>query len=158
MTHISAEESSTRFKEGTATPPQGRSSQFLPRGEETHSQVPGFSSPPQDTQAFPSQFVDPNEPYSKEVKDEAKEGVWGYLFPLNTDYGGKCKVLRKRGACPMPNTVDEAVDPEHKRKSKKPLQKEELEFEQKKVSGVPAGGYLIGRHPECGRSWTFQAC
>lgn len=153
VTHISAEESSIRFKEGTATPPEGRPSQVLPRGDETHSQVAGFSSPPQDTQAFPSQFVDPNEPYSKEVKDEAKEGVWGYLFPLNTNYGGKCKVLRKRGACPMPATVKDAVDlAPSKKTGKRSLQSEEKEFEQKKVSGVPAGGYLIGRHPECGKS------
>lgn len=157
VTHISAEDSSVRFKEGTATPPEGRPSQVLPRGggDDGHSQVTGFSSPPQDTQAFPSQFVDPNEPYSKEVKDEAKEGVWGYLFPLNTSYGGKCKVLRKRGACPLPRCVEEAVDPtpnNTKKKGRNSLQSEEKEFEKKKVSGVPAGGYLIGRHPECGKS------
>lgn len=151
VTHISAEDSSILFKEGTATPPDGRPSQVLPRGEETHSQVPGFSSPPQDTQAFASQFVDPNEPYSKEVKDEVKEGVWGYLFPLNTNYGGKCKVLRNRAACPKPHTVEEAVDSASKKKGKKALQSEEAEFEEKKISGVPAGGYLIGRHPECGK-------
>lgn len=53
----------------------------------------------------------------------------------------------------MPTTVEEAVDlaPSSK-KGKKSLQSEEKEFEQKKVSGVPAGGYLIGRHPECGKS------
>lgn len=152
MTHISANESSSLFKEGTATPPDGRPSQFLPKGEESApSQAQGFSSPPQDTQAFPSQLVDPNEPYSKEVKDEAKEGVWGYLFPLNTNYGGKCKVLKKRAACPLPNTVEEAINPSSPaKKQKKSLQGEEADFEQKKVSGIPAGGYLIGRHPECG--------
>lgn len=157
VTHISVDESSNLFKEGTATPPEGRPSQFLPRGIEEPSQVQGFSSPPQDTQAFPSQFVDPNEPYSKEVKDEAKEGVWGYLFPLNTNYGGKCKVLRKRGACPKPATVGEAVDPAHK-KGKRSLRTEEAEFDHKKVTDVPAGGYLIGRHPECGKSCTLRAC
>lgn len=150
LTHLSADESSTRFKEGTATPPEGRPSQVLPRGEEAYSQLQGFSqgfsSPPQDTQAF-SQPVDSNEPYSKEVKDEVKEGVWGYLFPLNTSYGGKCVVMRQRAACPLPNTVGDVLP---KKKGKKSPMEEEQSFEQKKTSGVPSGGYLIGRHPECG--------
>lgn len=157
LTHLSAEESSTLFKEGTATPPEGRPSQVLPRGEDAvYSQLQGFSQgfspPPQDTQAFSqgfSQSLDPNEPYSKEVKDEVKEGVWGYLFPLNTAYGGKCVVLRKRGVCPKTDTVAEAVP---KKKGKKALQNEELSFEQKKIADIPSGGYLIGRHPECGKS------
>lgn len=133
------------------TPPEGRPSQVLPRGEEAYSQLQafsqGFSSPPQDTQAFPSQVVDPNEPYSKEVKDEVKEGVWGYLFPLNTRYGGKCVVMKKRAACPMPSCVAETVP---KKKGKKALKEEEDSFEEKQIAGVPSGGYLIGRHPECG--------
>lgn len=157
LTHLSADESSTLFKEGTATPPEGRPSQVLPRGEEAYSQLQAFSqgaafsSPPQDTQAFPSQVVDANEPYSKEVKDEVKEGVWGYLFPLNTIYGGKCVVMKRRAACPMPDNVEDAVP---KKRGKKALKKEEISFEQKKISGVPSGGYLIGRHPECGKPRT----
>lgn len=156
VTHLSADDSSTLFKEGTATPPEGRPSQVLPRGEDAvYSQLQGFSqgisSPPQDTQAFSqgfSQSLDPNEPYSKEVKDEVKEGVWGYMFPLNTAYGGKCVVLRKRGVCPKTEAVAETVP---KKKGKKALQKEELSYEQKKITDVPSGGYLIGRHPECGK-------
>lgn len=152
LTHLSADESSSLFKEGTATPPEGRPSQVLPRGDDAYSQLQGFSqgfsSPPQDTQAFSQAIVDPNEPYSKDVKDEVKEGVWGYLFPLNTTYGGKCVVMRKRAACPLPNTVEDAVP---KNNGKEALKKEEVNFEKKKAEGVPSGGYLIGRHPECGK-------
>lgn len=156
LTHLSADDSSTLFKEGTATPPEGRPSQVLPRGEDAaYSQLQGFSqgfsSPPQDTQAFSqgfSQSLDPNEPYSKEVKDEIKEGVWGYLFPLNTNYGGKCVVLRKRAVCPKTDAVAEIVP---KKKGKKALQNQELSFEQKRITDTPSGGYLIGRHPECGK-------
>ncbi|ROW01655.1 hypothetical protein VSDG_02073 [Cytospora chrysosperma] len=141
VTHLSAEESSTRFKEGTATPPESRGSQLVTRSQENY-----ISSPPQDTQAFSQQLVDLNEPYSKDVKDEVKEGVWGYLFPLNTRYGGKCMVLRKRAACPIPDTAGDVAP---KKKGRKALQKQEEDYETTKVSGVPSGGYLIGRHPEC---------
>lgn len=155
VTHVSADDSGTLFKEGTATPPEGRPSQVLPRGEEAYSQLQafsqGFSSPPQDTQAFPSQLIDSNEPYSKEVKDETKEGVWGYLFPMNTQYGGKCVVMKKRAACPMPDTVEDVVP---KKKGKQALREEEVSYEETKKNGVPSGGYLIGRHPECGK-WTL---
>ncbi|KUI56609.1 putative serine/threonine-protein kinase fhkC [Cytospora mali] len=141
VTHLSVEESSTRFKEGTATPPESRGSQLVTRSQENY-----ISSPPQDTQAFSQQLIDLNEPYSKDVKDEVKEGVWGYLFPLNTRYGGKCMVMRKRAACPIPDTAGDVAP---KRKGRKALQKQEEDFETTKVSGVPSGGYLIGRHPEC---------
>ncbi|KAK3943629.1 putative DNA damage response protein kinase [Diplogelasinospora grovesii] len=143
VTHpTSGEEANERFKEATATPPEGRPSQVL------HHDA--FSSPPQDTQAF-SQQVDPNAPLSDEVEDEVKEGVWGYLFPLNTRYGGKCVVLRKRASCPLPDTVAEAVKSEgsKKKKGKKALLKEAESFDERKVKGLPSGGYLIGRHPEC---------
>lgn len=137
------EESGTRFKEGTATPPDSRGKQAVTRSQETF-----ISSPPQDTQAFSQQPLDPNEPYSKDVKDETKEGVWGYLFPLNTRYGGKCMVMKKRAACPAPETVDEAVP---KKKGRKALKQQEEDFEKTKIFGIPSGGYLIGRHPECGK-------
>lgn len=157
LTHLSADESSTLFKEGTATPPEGRPSQVLPRGDDAYSQLQafsqGFSSPPQDTQAFSQAIVDPNESYSKEVKDEVKEGVWGYLFPLNTTYGGKCVVMKKRAACPLPNEVEDVVP---KQNGKEALKKEEVDFEQRQTKGVPSGGYLIGRHPECGKSHMWH--
>lgn len=150
LTHLSTEETNTLYKEATATPPEGPGSQITHHREngEPYSQTQGFSSPPQDTQAFPSQLVDSNAALSDEVEDEVKEGVWGYLFPLDTRYGGRCVVMRKRAACPVPNTVADVVS--KKKKGKKSLEEEEAELDKAKIVGVPAGGYLIGRHPECG--------
>ncbi|KAI1142742.1 Pkinase-domain-containing protein [Hypoxylon sp. FL0543] len=136
------------YKEPTAEPPDGRPSQVTHRTpDETFSQAQILSSPPQDTQAFPtSQFVDANAALSDEVEDEEKEGVWGYLFPLDTRYGGRCVVLRKRGTCPQ---SDGSVDAHTKsQRNATPLQQEES-FEKSKIKGIPSGGYLIGRHPEC---------
>lgn len=140
------------IKEATATPPEGRPSQVSHRDpEENYSQRHVFSSPPQDTQAFASQQIDPNAPLSDEVEDEVKEGVWGYLFPMDTRYGGRCVVLRKRANCPLAGTVAEEVAPKKRgRKGQRAAIKEEQSFDQTRVNGNAAGGYLIGRHPECG--------
>jgi serine/threonine-protein kinase Chk2 len=117
--------------------------------EETFSQVQAFSSPPQDTQAFPtSQYVDANSALSEEVEDEVKEGVWGYLFPLDTRYGGRCIVLKKRTMCLRSTDVESAL--ESSAEGKCVLEQEET-YEKSKLKGVPSGGYLIGRHPECGK-------
>ncbi|KAK4170248.1 putative DNA damage response protein kinase [Cladorrhinum sp. PSN259] len=145
-----ASEGTDFSKEATATPPEGRPSQVT----HNHSQALAFSSPPQDTQPFSQTTVDPNAPLSEEVEDEVKEGVWGYLFPMDTRYGGTCVVLRKRGACPTPNTVSEAVSSgsgakKTSRKGPKALVKEQEAFDKKQASNLPSGGYLIGRHPEC---------
>ncbi|KAI1457383.1 checkpoint kinase 2-like protein [Annulohypoxylon moriforme] len=136
------------YKEPTAEPPDGRPSQVTHRTpEETFSQAQAFSSPLQDTQAFPtSQYVDGNAALSDEVEDEEKEGVWGYLFPLNTSYGGRCVVLKKRSTCPKPDEVASAIP---KKQQGGTALKQEESFEKSKVKGVPSGGYLIGRHPEC---------
>lgn len=89
---------------------------------------------------------------SHEVEDEEGEGVWGYLIPLDHNIGDTL-VLRRRTACPLPKArVGKA---EGKQKvSKKTYKKQEEKFEEikKKDSEVSAGGYLIGRHPECGMS------
>lgn len=145
LTHLT--DNSGTYKEPTAEPPEGRPSQVTHRKpEETYSQAQRLSSPPQDTQAFPtSQYVDANAALSDEVEDEVKEGVWGYLFPLNTRYGGRCVVLKKRVACPRPNDAGSPAD--SKKNDKSPLEQEE----KANTKGVPSGGYLIGRHPECGR-------
>ncbi|KAI2618529.1 Pkinase-domain-containing protein [Hypoxylon sp. NC1633] len=136
------------YKEATAEPPDGRPSQVTHRTpEETFSQARGLSSPPQDTQAFQaSQFVDANAALSDEVEDEEKEGVWGYLFPLDTSHGGRCVVLRKRSTCPMSDDIGGVMN---MKQSGATALKQEESFEQGKVKGVPSGGYLIGRHPEC---------
>ncbi|KAI8632593.1 SMAD/FHA protein kinase [Xylariaceae sp. FL1651] len=141
-------DSSDIYKEPTAEPPEGRPSQVTHRTpEETYSQAQRFSSPPQDTQAFPtSQYVDANAALSDEVEDEVKEGVWGYLFPLDTRHGGRCVVLKKRTTCPGSNDIGSALD--SKQKDGCALEQEET-YEKSKTKGVPSGGYLIGRHPEC---------
>lgn len=83
------------------------------------------------------------------MEDEEGEGVWGYL--LDNFRGGDTLVLKHRRACPGPNigqgkTAARSV-------SKDRYLNEENEYEDTKVDGGKAssGGYLIGRHPECGR-------
>jgi serine/threonine-protein kinase CHEK2 len=116
----------------TATPPKGRQGQ----GHQPPSsliEAQGFSSPPQDTQAF-SQF--PNVPSAfGEVENEAEEGVWGYLIPLDQKYG-KSLVLSKHNTCPNETEQDGSKSEETPRT---------------KAKAAAAGGYLIGRHPECGK-------
>jgi serine/threonine-protein kinase Chk2 len=107
----------------------------------------GLSSPPSDTQPF-SQFLAPP-PISYEVEDEETEGVWGYLVPI--DGTSDALVLRKRAACPVP-AKGMGRPYGQKKVSKDTYVKEEDEYENKKAeAGVPSGGYLIGRHPECDR-------
>ncbi len=67
------------------------------------------------------------------------------------DHSGNVLVLRRRDACPVspsilgPNTgKDKVPQGEHKAK-------EEKYEREKQENGLPAGGYLIGRHRECGR-------
>jgi serine/threonine-protein kinase Chk2 len=104
-----------------------------------------ISSPPQDTQER-SQFTYETRALTDDVKDEEEEGVWGYLMPLNQQ-NGRILVLRTRGACPI---SDESLDIGKIKKRKDPASEEE-EFEQSKIEGVASRGYLIGRHPECGK-------
>lgn len=154
ITHGESTSSSDAYKEGTATPEGGRPSQLHHRPLDlSANEGPGFSSPPQDTQAF-SQFVYPTTALSDEVKDETEEGVWGYLLPLDQKFG-KSLVLRKRNACPLPDGMANFGKDGGSRQSKdgksKDFAKEEAAFEQTKLDGIASGGYLIGRHPECGR-------
>ncbi|KAI0503048.1 SMAD/FHA protein kinase [Xylaria bambusicola] len=151
VTHQATGSDRDGYKEPTAEPPEGRPSQVTHRTpEESHSQPQGFSSPPQDTQAFPtSQYVDADGALSDEVQDEVKEGVWGYLFPLDTRYGGQCIVLKKRSMCPHPKDVENAVGSTKEDGTCKCALEQEESYEKSKTKGVPSGGYLIGRHPEC---------
>jgi serine/threonine-protein kinase Chk2 len=135
-------------KEGTVTPP--------PQSQVKFSQAKnGLSSPPSDTkqsdtQAFTqSQFVYPPQARAYAVDDEEGEQVWGYLVPLD-DQSGDVLVLRRREACPVPeNMIGPKTGTE--KVSKHDYVKQEDEYEQEKAEkGVTAGGYLIGRHRECG--------
>ena len=148
MTH---EESTATesYKEGTVTPPEGRPSQIRHHTPQTSPQLGGLSSPPSDTQPF-SQFIFP--PRDTEPEDEeAEEGIWGYLFPLDHRFGEKL-VLRKRNVCPAPITPLEISHQSlkgRKKSGKSPLKSEEAYENIKMERGFPSSGYLIGRHPEC---------
>ena len=90
---------------------------------------------------------------SNEVEDEAEEGVWGYLLPLDQKYG-KSLVLRKRNACPLPDGMADfgkSKGGRHSEANGKDYKKEEDDYNETKLKGIASGGYLIGRHPECGK-------
>ncbi|MCJ1317476.1 hypothetical protein MMC15_002801 [Xylographa vitiligo] len=139
------------YREGTVTPPEGHVQHHTPVSS---PQLQGLSSPPQDTQAF-SQFNYPPQSWSENVEDEEAEGVWGYLIPLDRKFGD-ILVLRKRTACPapMPNSsFGRGSDQRAKGNLAYSYIEEEEKYEEnKRTLGFPAGGYLIGRHPECDRT------
>ncbi|KAG9874562.1 lanosterol 14-alpha-demethylase, partial [Aureobasidium melanogenum] len=95
-----------------------------------------------------SQFLPPP-PISYEVEDEEAEGVWGYLVPL--DGVSEPLVLRRRAACPVPQSKVGRTDGKSAVSRDEYLNQEESYEKEKADKGVPAGGYLIGRHPECDR-------
>ncbi|CAK7215431.1 serine/threonine protein kinase [Sporothrix eucalyptigena] len=150
MTFLAVDDSSAseqRFKEPTATPPGGRPSQVVPRADGSSGSngsvgddAGSYSSPPQDTQAMPSQYIDPNSALSDEVKDEVKEGVWGYLFPLGARYGNRSIVMKKRVSCEADSSSSSSAAA--KKKGKKGGKSNGSD-------GPSSKGYLIGRHPEC---------
>ena len=151
-------------KEPTASPPEGRPSQIRHRTapNSTPPHLTQFSSPPADTQAFSQ--LNPSTSLSHVVEDEDAEGVWGYLVPIDNGFGDTL-VLKMRSACPapFPNT-DFGKGTEKRAKAQTGVLHyghEEQKYEiEKTKSGFPSGGYLIGRHPECGmqdrRAIVFQ--
>ncbi|KAL1844269.1 hypothetical protein VTJ49DRAFT_2326 [Mycothermus thermophilus] len=144
VTNLTSETTTEYDKETAATPPQERPSQVARRrGDDGHSQGYGFSSPPQDTQAFSQQDIDPNAPLVEGV-DEVKEGVWGYLLPLDTRFVRAPVVLKKKDVCPPPGEPGFASTGRNgSGRGQKPPAKSPK-------SGTPvSGGYVIGRHPEC---------
>ena len=149
LTHPT-EDSSENYKDLTVSPPGGRSQEVTPRRtDEAFSQSQALSSPPQDTQPL-SQFVDRHPALSEDIDDEIQEGVWGYLVPLDPKYGDKPLVLKKRTACPLPETVAQATrDVKKDEKGKSAALKDEEAYEKKNAG--KGGGYLIGRHAECGK-------
>ncbi|KAK5709372.1 serine/threonine protein kinase [Elasticomyces elasticus] len=136
------------YNTGTATPPEQpepRTPQSSPPKQLSQFKN-GLSSPmPEDTQPY-SQFLAPA-PISYEVQDEEAEGVWGYLIPITGVQ--EPLVLKVRGTCPVPGDHNgkkcgiERVPKQHWRKKE-----EEYEVEKSK-NGIPAEGYILGRHPEC---------
>ncbi|MCJ1241436.1 hypothetical protein MMC14_009441 [Varicellaria rhodocarpa] len=142
------------YREGTITPPEGRPSQIHPRTPISSPPPPqGLSSPPADTQVL-SQFVFPMQGLSYDVEDEEAEGVWGYLLPLGRKLGDTL-VLRRRTACPAPTPGVDFGKGTARRgcglsTSLSYGEEEEQYEENKRTKGFPAGGYLVGRHPECG--------
>ena len=148
VTHLAGENTPEFDKETTATPPQDRPSQAARRrGEDNHSQGLAFSSPPQDTQAFSQQDIDPNAPLVEGV-DELKEGVWGYLLPLDTRFVRAPVVLKKRVVChPPASSAESATTAKNGAKGNRRVSGKA----QGQKDNAAAGGYVIGRHPECGR-------
>lgn len=118
--------------ETTATPTD--------EANQVRDQTPVNSEPledtqPEDTQVF-SQFVYPPRAFADEVEDENAEGIWGYLIPLD-DTVHSALPLRKRDSCQDPrNNGDRGHDKDSGNGKK---------------GRCRPGGYLIGRHPECGR-------
>ncbi|KAL8770722.1 MAG: hypothetical protein Q9209_003589 [Squamulea sp. 1 TL-2023] len=142
------------YKEATASPVEGRPSQINHRSPISSPPLYGLSSPPSDTQPF-SQFVYPPTAFSLTVEDEEEEGVWGYLKPIDSIFGDAL-ILKKRTACPAPypdQTFGQGSESRSiGRCSSTSYNDEEKEYEKtKRDMGWPAGGYLIGRHPECDR-------
>lgn len=140
-------------KDGTVTPPdQGDRVPNSQLKTPSRSTGRGYSqsSPQHDntqTQVF-SQFLPPLA-WAYEVEDEEAEGVWGYLVPSDIRAGGEPLVLKQRSACPVPkkHTKSELKG----RVPRDRYKQEENAYEQTKIDGKASGGYLIGRHPECGR-------
>lgn len=56
-------------------------------------------------------------------------------------------VLKKRSACPLP---DSNCFNKPRQGLATDLEREEEAYEETKKKGIASGGYLIGRHPECG--------
>jgi serine/threonine-protein kinase Chk2 len=142
-------------KDSAVTSPEKKENESTPKKSEDNSQSQALSSPPQDTQPL-SQFADRHPAISDDIEDEIREGVWGYLVPLDPKYGDKPIVLKKRSACPLPHTVSDVAKKENEnntndKNGKSAAMKDEETFEKKKEKGAPSGGYLIGRHPECGK-------
>lgn len=58
--------------------------------------------------------------------------------------------MKKRAACPRSDVLNDVA--QKKKGSKKSPKEQEESYENTKIADPPSGGYLIGRHPECGTS------
>ena len=157
------ESTATEGRDATASPPEGKPSQInrrSPQASPIHYTQGGLSSPPpSDTQAF-SQFVVPPKTFSHEVEDEEAEGVWGYLVPIDSVFGDTL-VLKERYVCPAPHPEGDFGKGSKQRgrcEAKDNYVLEEKRYEElKRKEGFPSAGYLIGRHPECGKATSAKS-
>jgi serine/threonine-protein kinase CHEK2 len=139
-----------QHKAGTVTPPS-----------ENVTSIQGFLSPthndPFSSQNF-SQYSQtqrltqasqiPTATY--EVEDEENKGVWGYLVPVDGRHGSyEPLVLRERNGCNANEEEISAVP-------KKQYEKQEQAIEKRKEKDKPSRGFLLGRHPECGKLFTVE--
>lgn len=133
----------TEFRhEKTTTPPESPSGVHQPTSANLEFSQP-FSSPPGNSQSL-SQFVySPPRSYADEVHDEAAEGVWGYLIPLD-DSMSNAFVLKQR------DSYTERDGSGQESAGKKSQTR-------KQWNRQAPGGYLIGRHPECGQYLPFYS-
>ena len=147
LTRGATDGSSDMNRESTPTPADARTEdETTPR-----FQSQGLSSPPQDTQPL-SQFAERHPVFTEDAQEEEEEGVWGYLVTLDPRYGDKPIVLKRRSACPLPDSIAAAANGEADKKGDAPeTVREEEAYERTKINGVASGGYLVGRHPECGK-------
>lgn len=137
-------------RDGTASPPQTLSqrNQATPQSS---PQLTGLSSPPGDTQVL-SQFIYPPRDLGDELEEE--EGTWGFLAPIDPNVGHRM-VMKRRAFCPAPTKpleISRSLNDNRKHHKSDALVKDEEKYENDKQaddSAFPAGGYLIGRHPEC---------
>jgi serine/threonine-protein kinase CHEK2 len=137
------------YKDGTVTPPEGRPSQIRHHTPASSPRLNALSSPPGDTQPF-SQFIFPPRDLD-DSDEEPDENTWGCLHPMDERFGKKM-TMKKRLACPAPSEPLEINKLKHKSKGRGTgnLAKDEEQYEKtKREVGFPAGGYIIGRHPEC---------
>ena len=150
---------STEFiNEGTVSPPDGGQDMANPALYATSPHRPDNAvSPPPDTQQL-SQFVIPPQGISHEVEDEVAEGVWGYLIPIGSSQHQDAVVLKKRAVCPvaLPNATSRQTRSVTRSQGTAPANSRQNESRRQK--GSPSSGYIIGRHPECGKSIVADLC
>lgn len=145
---MTRDESTT--KDGTISPPVVTPSLDHPLMSPNHNDG-SPSQPPAGSQTQPfSQMIYPPPPFAYEVDDEEAEAVWGYLVPID----GKSNrfgtlVLRERQTC-APKSQCSSNGKSSLSKSNK-SKASDKKGEKSKEGESPSKGYLIGRHPECGK-------
>ncbi|KAL2165120.1 hypothetical protein VTH06DRAFT_416 [Thermothelomyces fergusii] len=149
VTNLASDNTTDYDKEVTATPPQERPSQVAGRrADDNPSQGPAFSSPPQDTQAFSQQDFDPNAPLVEGV-DEVKEGVWGYLLPLDDLFRRGPYVFKNKETATSPAPTAEPAAAAVTKKGGRKKQATPAKGQNQNDGSPAAGGHLLGRHPTC---------